>query len=302
MPIVDENRLKGNYGAACVALRLSTECLVRPVAADTDVGVDLYCESVEEGRPFLHFWVQVKAGAQCRLSQDLQTASCAFDVDRLVYWSRQPVPVFAALVPVDWPVQREPDVYAVDITAQLLGGLSTGGNSVTLVSDYVWRAGNREDVQRFLAQAIPASVARLQCRNGVVASMPTLRPNYVVTSPSVPVFRFRAEIMNQLRRTAALSVMFLYDSRETGGDSAEFRRTLASIGAQFGDDPHWENFIAQALSYHADRLFDQAIEFYGKAIQCIQNDPNVRNLEQWQTTVRNIEQLCGSASRGEDLN
>ena len=51
MPIVDENRLKGNYGATYVALRLSSECLVRPVAAETDVGVDLYCETVEGGTP-----------------------------------------------------------------------------------------------------------------------------------------------------------------------------------------------------------------------------------------------------------
>lgn len=302
MPTVDENRLKGNYGATCVALRLSSECLVRPVAADTDVGVDLYCESVEEGMPFLHFWVQVKAGAQCQLSQNLRAASCSFNVNHLEYWSRQPVPVFAALVPVGWPVQSEPNVYIIDITSQLLAGLPTGVDSVTLKSDYIWHASNREDVQRFLAEAIPASVARLQCRNGVVASMPTLRPNYVVTSPSVPVFGFRSEILTQLRRTAALSVMFLCDSPETGDDSADFRRILASIVAQFGDDPHWENFMAQALSYHADRLFDQAIEFYSKAIQCIQNDPKVRNLEAWQTRMRTIEQLCGGASRGEDLN
>ena len=45
MPAVTENRLKGNYGAALVVSRLSGECLVRPVAAETDVGVDLYCET-----------------------------------------------------------------------------------------------------------------------------------------------------------------------------------------------------------------------------------------------------------------
>lgn len=53
MPTVDENRLKGNYGAAYVSARLSSECLVRPVAAETGVGVDLYCETVaskEKGR------------------------------------------------------------------------------------------------------------------------------------------------------------------------------------------------------------------------------------------------------------
>jgi hypothetical protein len=35
---VAESRLKGNYGAATVMARLSAECLVRPVAVDTDIG------------------------------------------------------------------------------------------------------------------------------------------------------------------------------------------------------------------------------------------------------------------------
>jgi len=48
MPIADTNRLKGNYGAAYVSARLSSECLVRPVAAETDVGVDLYCETSKD--------------------------------------------------------------------------------------------------------------------------------------------------------------------------------------------------------------------------------------------------------------
>jgi hypothetical protein len=97
MPFVSENRLKGNYGTAVVMACLSSACLVRPVAVDTDVGVDLYCESVEEGTPFFHFWLQVKAGEQCRLAADETSASCSFATDHLLYWYRQPVPVFAAL-------------------------------------------------------------------------------------------------------------------------------------------------------------------------------------------------------------
>lgn len=67
MPIVNENCLKGNYAASYVASKLSAYCLVRPVAADTDVGIDLYCETVQENQPFLHFWMQVKSGKQCHL-------------------------------------------------------------------------------------------------------------------------------------------------------------------------------------------------------------------------------------------
>ena len=122
MTIACQNRLKGNFGAAVVMARLSARCLVRPVAADTDVGVDLYCETVaEDGRPFLHFWIQVRAGEQCKVrGGDSHSTSCSFSRDHLNYWSRQPVPVFAALVPTDWPVRCEPTIYVVDITTQCL--------------------------------------------------------------------------------------------------------------------------------------------------------------------------------------
>src|SRR5436190_24196044 len=119
MSSIDQNRLKGNYAAAYVMSRLSSECLVRPVAADTDVGIDLYCETVEGSSPFLHFWMQIKSGDQCRRLNN-GGASCSFKREHLVYWSRQPVPVFAARVPTAWPVQKDPAVYIVNITDRLL--------------------------------------------------------------------------------------------------------------------------------------------------------------------------------------
>ena len=83
-----------------------------------------------------------------------------------------------------------------------------------------------------------------------------------------------------------------------GPENAEFRQTLASVVEQFGDDPHWENFMARALSYHADNNFDQAIVFYSKAKQCIEDDLNVASLESWQKRVREIEQLRDNARKG----
>ena len=108
MPKVDINRLKGNFGASYVSTRLSSECLVRPVAADTDVGVDLYCETIDACHPFLHFFVQVKSGKQCKINSNLSKASCYFSKDQLEYWKQQPVPVFIALVPANWPVKEDP--------------------------------------------------------------------------------------------------------------------------------------------------------------------------------------------------
>src|SRR5882724_10976920 len=122
--------------------RLSGECLVRPVAVDTDVGVDLYCETVAERgpaerQPFLHFWLQVKTGEQCKLDSRGK-ASCPLKLDHLNYYRDQPVPVFAAMVPTtEWPVRTEPDIYVVDITTQIIfEDFPTEQESATLWSDY----------------------------------------------------------------------------------------------------------------------------------------------------------------------
>lgn len=292
MPKVLDSRLKGNYGAALVMTRLSSECLVGPVTADTDTGVDLYCETVSDSQPFLHFWVQVKAGSQCRLDDAEQRASCRFDRDDLLYWSRQPVPVFAALVPAAWPPRHEPDIYIADTTTFIIFGRCPAGNhSATIPSAYRWAAGDQDAVRSFLSAVVPNTTARLQCAAGVVAASPTLVPSYVRSAPAVPVTRFMPEILDQLRTTAARAVLFAVASGDQRKEAVEFRRLLARIVEQFDDDPHWENFMARALSSHADEDFERAAGLYQRARGSIRRDPSVRDDPSWQATERCVEHL-----------
>lgn len=106
MVIVPDSFLKANYGEAFVTFLLSTECLVRTTTSD--IGVDLYCESVVDARPFSHFWVQVKTGDQLNVISKGKRASYSFDTGYLAYWRKQPIPIFAALVPQhQWPPSTE---------------------------------------------------------------------------------------------------------------------------------------------------------------------------------------------------
>jgi hypothetical protein len=300
MPAVLDNRLKGNYGAALVMSRLSGECLVRPVAADTDVGVDLYCETVAEGRPFLHFWLQVKTGDQCKLSGDGKTASCRFRLDHLDYYREQPVPAFAALAHTpEWPVRQEPGVYIVDITSQIIfKNIPQEQEHVTLWSDYYWPAGDRDSVQRFLADTVPDSTGRLHVSKGLIAASPTPTKQYVSSYSKVPVLRFKDEIRNQLRRTAAFSILFSVESPEVETvEGTQFRRLMGRIVEQFGDDPHWENFMARAVSDHADGNFLSAVAMYERARRSIESDENVRTQRAWQALVEQIQQVEELARR-----
>jgi len=301
MPVVDLNRLKGSYGAACVSARLSSECLVRTVSEGTDIGVDLYCETVAEGKPFLHFWVQVKAGDQCKVEANRDSASCSFSKDKLDYWSQQPVPVFAALVPTDWPPSAEPPIYVVDITSQLLQGNPVTGKSKTLYSDFVWQPGVRSDVADFLEKAVPLATARMQCKNGLVASIPTPAPSYEIAVPWVPIALYKENISEQIRRTAANGILFLYEANEIRPYNDDFRRRLAGILEGYGEDPHWETWMGRAISYHADTRFRDAVVCYEKARNSIKGDPNVRDKANWRRWVELIEALLKGAEKNSQL-
>jgi hypothetical protein len=294
---------KGNYGTALVMGRLSSECLVRPVAVDTDVGVDLYCETVAEGgpadhRPFLHFWLQVKTGEQCKMDSRGKAASCPLKLDHVNYYREQPVPVFAALVPTtEWPVRNEPDVYIVNITAKVLSEeFPREQESVTVLSDDHWPARDRESVRHFLAHTVPDTTARLQVSKGVIASSPRSTQQYLRKYPHAPVQRFKDAIGNQLRRTAAFSLLFLLESSEPiTAEDTRFRRLLTRIVEQFGDDLHWENSMARAVSSHADGDYSTAIAMYERARSLIQNDDIARAEPSLQERVQQIATLEGRA-------
>lgn len=302
MPTVDQNRLKGNFAAAYVSALLSGECLVRPVVGDTDIGLDLYCESVESGTPFLHFWIQVKSGAQCKLSEDKSSASCRFDRQHLDYWRRQPVPVFVALVPTLWPVTQNPDVFIVDITRDLLVETEVASQAGRkLRSCRVWRSGVREDVRDFLREHVPTTAALLQCRNGVIAQVPQVESSYINKIPLPPIVHFRDQLLSQLRRTASMGVLAYrankcYQSEEE--KDSEFRRLLARIAAQFTDDDHWETYAARAFSSHLDGDYATAVELYGTAIDIIKRDPNLakhKNYGYWEDRLSDLEDQCARA-------
>lgn len=298
MPVIDQNRLKGNYGAAYVTSLLSSECLVRPVAIDTDVGVDLYCETVEEELPFLHFWVQVKAGQeQINILANGEGASCTFEVDHLRYWYRQPVPVYVALVPLEWPVVDVPHVYIVYVSDQLIENPDLmNGTTRNLRSDYILSPGDQQSITDFLQNIVPQSTARLQCKAGIVSSVPTLQPNYVQILPNVPIPIFQREILFQLRRTSAFSIIFMYYRGELNESNKLFVQKLAEVLANFEDDMHYENFWARALYHHAESNFEDAAHYYQQAIECIQNDPQVANQIVWQQKVNEISELLQRAN------
>lgn len=58
---ITDNQLKGNWGEQYIAANLAAQgCFIRHVTQGHDSGIDLYCETVKDKTPFLHFWCQIK--------------------------------------------------------------------------------------------------------------------------------------------------------------------------------------------------------------------------------------------------
>ena len=289
MALVDKNRRIGNLGVSKVLARLSGHCLLRPVAAETDVGVDLFCETVEQHTPFLHFWLQVKTGSQCRVSKSGDYASCSFKAKHISYWARQPVPVFAALVPK--PETENSKIYIICVTDQLLREEVTDRKTRTLRSDFSIDPGStEEDICYLLETRVPRSTALMSCKAGVVAALPYLYPQNSDWVPLAPVATYEHEILRQIHSTAAFSILFLDILKDLAGERHEaFRNILAGVLAQFGNNHTWVSYAAQAYCKHIDAEYETAVEFYDKAISDIEDDPDLEDCLYCQQRLKKLK-------------
>ena len=299
MPIVDQNRLIGNEGVAVVATVLSPKCLVRPVSADTDVGIDLYCETLEqiteaERRPFLHFWVQVKAGLQCRVLGNGEQASCSFDRDHLDLWMRQPVPVCAALVPPE-EEHTQRSIYIVDLTNHLIDhGLPDTGER-TIRSVLRIQTDDEAALAELVDGWVPYTTSRVRSAQiGAIIPLPTYHPRYSKQVPYIPFRRYGDQVYSQVRVTASLAVLNMYNDRLLIADHQTRWEQFAHISAEL-DNEHWESHMAQGLALHASGRYDEAAAKYEDARQSILNDKTVANDPDWQPRFQFIDELVTRA-------
>ena len=178
MPIIDKKRLIGNYGANLVVYILSNICLVRPVVEGTDIGVDLFCETIEDGQGFLHFWVQVKCGSQIKIKKNGK-ASCKFKVDHLRYWNRQPVPVFGFYIKKDSFSEKPKQIFVANISEYLITFGIPASKSKVIESQLKIDLENDKWQKAFLSK-LKATTSLLNLReHGITSNIPELSQRYI---------------------------------------------------------------------------------------------------------------------------
>lgn len=269
MPSITNEQLKGNFAENLVAEWISRVCLVRPVAAGTDIGIDLYCESIVESNPYLHFWVQVKAIGEKDITNKngVEFASYRFNRSHLEYWSRQPIPVYVFLVPVTtWPPKYPERIFAVRITKHLISNELPETDTVKLeTSECTEFASIDKDWEQFITHVVPVDSAILLLSKGLVGNIDFLNSEYK-HFPLGHALKYSEKILDNVRDAAI--ILGLEILSKEGEDYKGTRMVCEAIAALSIRRIHelGANFLVDSAL--RDKEFTKA----GMYIQTIQNE------------------------------
>ncbi|MBN2117817.1 MAG: DUF4365 domain-containing protein [Anaerolineales bacterium] len=263
MPSITNEQLKGNFAENLVAEWISRVCLVRPVAVGTDIGIDLYCESLLENDPYLHFWVQVKAiGEKDIITKDgIEVASYRFTRNHLEYWSRQPIPVYAFLVPViGWPPKYPERIYGIPVTRYIVeNGLPTTETIRLETSECTKFATIDKDWNQFVTKIVPVDSSILLISKGLVSNIDFRKSEYQ-HFPRDFALRYYEKILNNVRDAVIIvgSETLKRQSDDHKG-VRQFCETLASLFIPYGMHELGIDFLIESAL--KDRGFARAFEY-----------------------------------------
>ena len=311
--------MTANAAVAIVKARLAKEAFVRDVPEGTDIGVDLYCESVHKHEPFLHFWVQVKSRemktkngkARLKIKPDGSQASWNFGAKDLQYWSRQPVPVFVFLVPPEGHLFAS-FLYVVDLTEWLISGggdawLKGNGRYKVIGSHIRYDANGPGNLAAFVHDRMPKAYAKLRIRDGVSSFVPVVDEGRY-TRVSMYGYRapYYARVIDQIRRTCSstLTDLAAYNGQLPRPIAPNKPITRDQIMDFLGkwlalfysalpwNEQHWEDYRTFGHLEWCRGNPAKAREWYHRAKSTIESDPKVNKSELgWQWAIKGLDEL-----------
>jgi hypothetical protein len=271
MPNLTLERQKGNYAESISASWLSRKCRVRPVATGTDIGIDLYCESVVGTSPFQHFWVQVKAITEKNLTQD--GAYYDFRNDHLEYWSRKPVPVYAFLVPIlTWPPQEPETIWGVKITDSIIRNGIPDQTTIRYATNEGFEAATiDEDVEKFDKTIVPFDTAAMFLPKGLVAPIVKLEESPLEKFPSDLAIKYLDQILRSIQYASELTLADLVQHEAVRSPQVEIRHKMHSITKVIEEDLTLLGLSSLANSAHLDGETREAIRLFERAREWVKS-------------------------------
>ncbi|HWP91793.1 MAG TPA: DUF4365 domain-containing protein [Thermodesulfobacteriota bacterium] len=266
---VHKNLMKGNYGEHLVAHILSEFCFVRPVVGHTDIGVDLYCESIIDGIPFLHFWVQVKSSED--IPNEERQVKFRFDTSSLEYWEKQPVPVLSLLVPIKWPPEKIAFIHVVDISFSILEkGINKGKTQVLKsLPNYALPISDSKQLSsklnKLLVEHMPITISAMYAREGFIYAAPKPKEEHTKYYAGHFLSRYIHKIGERTRQAVTFG--------------------------ELKKDEHYEVHEALGLLNEAEGKLTKAKSCYQRAIKSIMGDPKINyNQPPWSEVVERLQE------------
>jgi hypothetical protein len=265
MIIVDENRQKGNFAESIATAWLSRQCLVRPVASGTDIGIDLYCESLLGNSPFQHFWVQVKAITEknIRDSNGRKSAWYRFDTKHLKYWKSQPVPVYAFLVPVIGKPFDDPRyIFSIRLTEHFVKEGIPDKSKVKYESSEGFAIESLEgDLSSFIRNFVPFDAAALLLLKGIIA--PIMQPDELAPEaiPKNMILGHIDKIMSAIRLTSEMILAELVEARDKNEKMRNLRQQAEKLALIFESQLNVIGLTAIASSKELDKDLISTIRY-----------------------------------------
>lgn len=298
--VMTDNQLKGNWAEQYISTRLAEKgCLVRHVPQGHDIGIDLYCETIEEHTPFLHFWCQIKTSNKWKGEEE--SISFSPEKGEKEYWIKQPVPVFVFLVP-DLRDEFTRTFIPFYICRTDLGGDEKKIDSYNKIE-------SPSDLSDFLREDLPYLYFLWELREGKVSSLKTVKSEYTRFFPSYSTQHFENNLLVSLRDTLwrlSHDIMFpsavsLDKFRKCVLDRTEeerARRAEPYVKAyqiiteiQNYSSAHYEVPCIMGLFSELKAEYKKALDYYEQSRSIIERDKIIDTSEGcWKSTKEKIQE------------
>lgn len=294
---ITNNQLKGNWGEDYIASNLvAKDCFVRHVTQGLDTGIDLYCETIKNGEPFLHFWCQVKT--KKKWSGDEKEVSIdPSDIEKYrEYWLCQPVPVFIFCVP------DKRDQYPPYYICSAFDYWMLNSKKSFLKIEYP------ENLLTFLNEYLPIQTFLWDLKNGKVTSLKiTPKPESTLLYPSGFAQEFQKELFRSLTITLwRLNQDILFHEvnpkdvlKKSTLNDDELKRFLnaepymkaleiLTVGKK---DQQYQNYATIGVYYELKKEYGKSLYFYKESLSIINKNPDLdKSNPPWKDVIASINE------------
>lgn len=306
--VMTDNQLKGNWAEQYISARLAERgCLVRHVPQGHDIGIDLYCETIEEHTPFLHFWCQIKTSNEWN-GEKKRISFSSIKKGEKEYWIKQPVPVFVFLVP------DLRDEFTRAFIPFYICRTDLGGDEKKIDS---WKKiESSSDLSDFLRKDLPFLYFLWELREGKVSSLKTVKNEYTRFFPSCITQHFENSLLVSLRNTLwRLSHDIMFPSVESlkkfrlcvldHTEEERARRAEPYVKAyqiiteiQNYSSGHYEVPCIMGLFSELKTENKRALSYYEQSLSIIERDKIIDTSEgYWKSTKDEVQEHIRRAKR-----